>query len=84
LRACTALILGVAALSTSSFAAERFIRLGTPPAPSGPVFAGETRVPAARPPAARPAPAEYVAGNSETAGPEGRLRLRPMNFVGGY
>lgn len=49
-----------------------------------PNFGGESRVSAARQPAFSPQFAHSDAQRNEAAEPEGRLRLRPMAFQGGY
>jgi hypothetical protein len=85
LSAFTALTLTPLLASSPSFAADDYFRSYAPSAPFAtpglpkPIIGDETRIPAARPAAAGPAYANYGAPDPA---PQGRLRLRPMNFGG--
>jgi len=83
----TVLSLGAAFSPATAMAAENYFHLQPPSALPPPILRSETRIPAAQP-AASAAHANYLADDNSAAHdaedmqPEGRLRLRPMNFRG--
>jgi hypothetical protein len=78
--------LGLLLTPLQAVAAENYIRSYAPS--SGLASSGtpwpiiEKRVVAARPPATGPAHADYGMAEDRAAEPQGRLRLKPMNFSG--
>lgn len=81
--ACAAVAIGPLFAPAAALAGDHYFRFASPEAFPTPFAHGETRIPAARPAASNAGQANYDSDRTaDPSGPQGRIRLRPMNFGG--